>query len=148
GRLSLGIARGAGRSEFDGFKADMNLSRQIFIENAEMILEALETGVAEYDGEYLKQPRVDIRPDPLASFKGRTYCGAVSPESMEIMARLGVGMLITPNKPWDVVAQEMNVYREAFQKFQGAEPVPTQFTGWVFVDEDEDRAREEGRKWI
>lgn len=148
GRLILGIARGAGREEFEGFKVDMNQTRPIFVEYAEMILEALETGVAQYDGEHLKQPRVEIRPDPYKSFKGRTYCGAVSPESMDIMAKLGVGMLITPNKPWDVVAQEMMVYREAFERYHGAEPVPTQFTGWVFVDEDEDRARDEGRKWI
>ena len=148
GRLILGIARGAGKEEFAGFKVDMNKTRQIFMEYSEMILAALETGVAEFDGAHLKQPRVEMRPSPYKSFKGRTYCGAVSPESMEIMAKLGVGMLITPSKPWDTVAQEMTSYRDAFRRYHGAEPVPTIANGWIFVDKDEQRAREEGRKWI
>ena len=148
GRVKLGIARGAGKDEFAGYKVDMNLTRPIFVEYAEMVLEGLETGVCEYDGEHLQQPRVEIRPEPYQSFKGRTYCGAVSPESLEIMAKLGVGMLITPNKPWDVVAAEMKDYRAAFKKYHGAEPVPTLANGWVFCDEDEGRARELGSKYI
>lgn len=148
GRVTLGIARGAGKTEFDGFKVDMNKTRQIFTQYSEMILQALETGVCEYDGEYLKQPRVEMRPAPYKSFKGRTYCGAVSPESMDIMAKLGVGMLITPSKPWDAVASELTAYRDAFRRYHGAEPVPTIANGWIFVDKDEKRAREEGRKYI
>lgn len=57
-------------------------------------------------------------------------------------------MLITPNKSWEVINQDMAVYRNAFFQYHGSQPVPVKFTGWVFVDEDEDRARKEGRKWI
>jgi hypothetical protein len=49
------------------------------------LLDALETGVMAYDGELYQQPPVEIRPDPLASFRSRTFASAVSPESMEIM---------------------------------------------------------------
>jgi alkanesulfonate monooxygenase SsuD/methylene tetrahydromethanopterin reductase-like flavin-dependent oxidoreductase (luciferase family) len=120
----------------------------MFVEYSEMLLQALETGVAEYDGVHLKQPRVELRPRPFKSFKGRTYCGAVSPESMEIMAKLGVGMLITPSKPWDVVGREMVEYQTHFRKYHGEEPVPTIAVGWVFCDEDEGRAKELGAKYI
>jgi alkanesulfonate monooxygenase SsuD/methylene tetrahydromethanopterin reductase-like flavin-dependent oxidoreductase (luciferase family) len=148
GRLTLGIARGAGAAEFDGYKVDMNVTRPIFIEYSEMLLEALESGYAEYDGAYLKQPRVELRPAPFKSFKGRRYCGAVSPESMEIMAKLGVGMLITPSKPWEQVAKEMAEYHQCYRKYHGDDPVPTIATGWVFCDESADRAREIGGKFI
>ena len=46
-----------------------------------MLLEGLETGYCEFDGEFLSQPRADIRPAPFKSFRGRTYAAAVSPES-------------------------------------------------------------------
>ena len=148
GRFTLGIARGAAPSEFAGFKIDMSVTRPMFIEYSQMLIEALESGIAAFDGQHLKQPKVELRPRPFRSFKGRTYCGAVSPESMEIMARLGVGMLITPSKPWDVVGKEMAEYQTHYRKYHGEEPVPTIAVGWVFCDEDEGRAKELGAKYI
>ena len=44
-----------------------------------MLLEGLEKGYCEFDGEFLNQPRADIRPAPFKSFRGRTYAAAVSP---------------------------------------------------------------------
>src|SRR5262249_36003146 len=90
GRLILGLGRGAGKVEFDGLSLPMNESRQRFVEAAEMMLRGLENGYCEYDGAFVKQPRADIRPRPFKSFRGRTYAAAVSPESMRIMAELGV----------------------------------------------------------
>ena len=62
GRTILGIGRGIAKVEFDGFRLDMSQSRARFTEAAEMVLDALETGYCEYDGEIIKQPRRDIRP--------------------------------------------------------------------------------------
>jgi alkanesulfonate monooxygenase SsuD/methylene tetrahydromethanopterin reductase-like flavin-dependent oxidoreductase (luciferase family) len=96
GRLILGLGRGAAKVEFDGFRLSMDESRARFVESAETVLRGLETGFCEYDGVYVKQPRVAIRPAPFKSFRGRTYAAAVSPESLPIMASLGVGILIIP----------------------------------------------------
>jgi alkanesulfonate monooxygenase SsuD/methylene tetrahydromethanopterin reductase-like flavin-dependent oxidoreductase (luciferase family) len=96
GRLILGLGRGAGKVEFDGFRLSMDESRPRFVESAEMLLRGLETGYCEYDGAYVKQPRAAIRPAPFKSFRGRTYAAAVSPESVQIIAELGVGILIIP----------------------------------------------------
>ena len=81
GRLILGLGRGLGRVEFEGYGVDMNISREYFVEAAQMILEGLERGYCEYDGKYVKQVRRDIRPRPHATFRGRTYAAAVSPET-------------------------------------------------------------------
>jgi len=107
GRLILGLGRGAGKVEFDGFRLSMDESRPRFVEGAEMVLRGLETGYCEYAGVYVKQPRAAIRPAPFKSFRGRTYAAAVSPESLPIMAKLGVGILIIPQKPWHEVAKEL-----------------------------------------
>ena len=84
-----------------------------FVESAQMLLRGLETGYCEHDGIFVKQPRVAVRPAPFKSFRGRTYAAAVSPESARIMAELGVGMLIIPQKPWPEVAKELDDYRDA-----------------------------------
>lgn len=148
GRMILGLGRGLGRIEFGGFRIPMEESRGRFIESAKMILEGLETGYCEFDGEYIKQPRREIRPRPSKSFKGRTYAAAVSPESARIMAELGVGILIIPQKPWDMVAAELEEYATIFREVNGEEPPKPWASGWVFCDEDEDRAREMARRYI
>ncbi len=148
GRFILGIGRGAGKVEFDGFRVPMSESRGRFTEAAQIVLEGLERGYCELDGEFYQQPRRDIRPRPDKSFRTRTYAAAVSPESSEIMARLGVGILIIPQKPWDDVDRELALYRETYQEIHG-EPAPAPvLAGWVFCDEDEARAQEGAETWI
>src|SRR2546422_582041 len=120
GRLILGLGRGAGKVEFDGFRMAMDESRPRFVECAEMILTGLETGYCEYDGTYVKQPRAAIRPAPFKSFRGRTYAAAVSPDSLPIMARLGIGILIIPPKSWHEGAKELDTDRTGHR--QGNRP--------------------------
>src|SRR5437016_1388299 len=57
GRLILGLGRGAGKVEFDGFRLDMGESRERFVEAAGMLINGLETGYCELDGKFHKQPR-------------------------------------------------------------------------------------------
>jgi len=56
-------------------------------------MQGLETGYIEHAGEYYKQPRIAIRPAPIRSFRDRTYAASVSPQSLEILCRLGLGLL-------------------------------------------------------
>lgn len=148
GRTILGIGRGLGRIEFEGFGVDQNESRGRFVEGAQMVLEGLERGWCESDGQYIKQVRRDIRPRPLQSFRGRTYAAAMSPESQPIMARLGVGLLVIPMKPWDVHAAEINAYRTAYRGYQNAEAPAPWITAWVYCDENAARAEEKARRYI
>jgi alkanesulfonate monooxygenase SsuD/methylene tetrahydromethanopterin reductase-like flavin-dependent oxidoreductase (luciferase family) len=114
GRAVLGLGRGLGQKEFVGFRVPMGESRRRFKEYSEALLEALETGVMEYHGELYEQPAVEIRPRPPASFKGRTFASAVSPESMEIMARMGVGLMVIAQKPWETTEAELEQYRRRY----------------------------------
>ena len=147
GRVILGLGRGLARVEYEGFRIDQNEGRQRFVEYAELVLNGLEQGYVE-GGETLRQPRRDIRPYPMRSFRGRTYAAAVSPESMPIMARLGVGLLVIPQKPWDVVEQDFAVYTQVYREENGCEPPQPFCGGFFFVDENADRAEELAHKYI
>lgn len=147
GRLILGLGRGLGRVEYEGFRLDMDTGRNRFVEHAELVLEALETGSME-GGTDTQQPRRDIRPFPLRTFRGRTFAAAVSPESMPIMAKLGTGLLVIPQKPWSVVREDFRIYSEVYRETNGAEPPQPMCGGFYFVDENADRAEEMANKWI
>ena len=148
GRLILGLGRGAAKVEFDGFRQSMDESRGRFVESAQMLLHGLETGWCEHDGQFVKQPRVAVRPAPFKSFRGRTYAAAVSPESSCIMAELGVGILIIPQKPWPEVAKELEEYRALYRSVNGTDAPPPIAAGWTFCDESEERARELAARYI
>ena len=148
GRLIFGIGHGLGRVEFEGIGVNQEQSRDRFVESAQMILNGLETGFFEFDGTYVKQTKREVRPRPFKSFRGRSYAAAVSPESSEIMAKLGIGILIIPQKPWDQVTEDLNNYRTVYRSVNGTDAPPPICSGWTFCDPDADRAREMAYKYI
>ena len=148
GRAILGIGRGIGKVEFDRFQVDMNESRERFVEMAKAITAGLEGGVIEYDGQFIRQIASPIRPAPFRSFKGRTYASAVSPESMNIMAELGVGILIIPQKAWDDTVADIKKYNTVYEAVNKRAAPPPISAGWVFCDPDPVRAREMAQQHI
>ena len=150
GRLMLGLGRGIARIEYDGFRVDMNDSRERFIAYTQMILDGLERGYVEADNEFIQMPRRELRPRPQFSMKGRVYAGAMSPEAMPIMARLGVALLVIPQKPWQIVRADLDAYHAAWRETWGATLAPPAplCGGHVYVDTNADRACEMAHRYI
>jgi len=148
GRVILGLGRGISKLEFDGFRIPMEESRERFIEAAEIVLSALETGVIRFEGKHYQIPERRLRPAPLASFRARSYAAALSPESYAIMARLRLGMLIIAIRSWEVVGEEMAGYRETFAELNGEEPPAPLANAFVVCDADEGRARELAQQYM
>ncbi len=148
GRVILGVGRGLGRVEFEGFGVNQEDSRDLFTESAQMILQGLEKGYCEFDGKFVKQARRELRPRPFKSFRGRSYAAAISPESSRIMAELGLGILIIPQKPWGAVTSDLNAYRTVYREANGVEAPPPIVGGWTYCDENKGRAEELARRYI
>ncbi|WP_051342720.1 LLM class flavin-dependent oxidoreductase [Pseudonocardia spinosispora] len=142
GRVVLGVGRGLGSIEFDSFRLDMGQSRQRFVEYATAISASFETGAIQHNGELYVQPRAEIHPPAFTTFRGRTYASAVSPESAKIMARLGYGLMLIAQKPWQVTVSETAAYRELFVEVNGHEPPAPVLVNFTTVDPDPVRARE------
>lgn len=123
GRVILGMGRGLSRTEFAGFGLDMGESRARFDEAAQIILDGLETGWVEADGAFYKQPRVEIRPRPERSFRDRSYMVGMSPASVEVAARLGLGCFKFSQGPWDGSVPEIEAYYRLFDELHG-KPAP------------------------
>ncbi|MFI7673601.1 LLM class flavin-dependent oxidoreductase [Actinophytocola sp. NPDC049390] len=148
GRFVFGMGRGLGRIEFEGLRVPMDESRARFVESAEIVLRALETGVLEADGKYYQIPKRDLRPAPVKSFRNRLYAAAVSPESVRIMADVGAGILINPQKDWEEVSSDMRTYREQFRELKGTDAPAPMVTGWVCCDKDPVKAKDMAQEYI
>jgi alkanesulfonate monooxygenase SsuD/methylene tetrahydromethanopterin reductase-like flavin-dependent oxidoreductase (luciferase family) len=126
----------------------MGESRERFDESSRMILDALESGFIEGDGPYFPQPRTSIRPAPARSFVGRTYCVAMSPDSVLAAADLGARMVTFSQRPWDDQAVAINTYSERFIANHGREPDAPVICDFVYCDRDAGRAEAMAQKYV
>jgi len=115
GRTLMGFGRGAASVEYDGFRIPMSEARPRFVESAQLIIKALREESFEWDGTFYKVPRVAIRPRPISHPEQRFYASSVSPESAEVMAKLGFGMMVVMQNEWAKAAEDIIRYRAMVQ---------------------------------
>ncbi|HEU4960728.1 MAG TPA: LLM class flavin-dependent oxidoreductase [Sphingomonas sp.] len=142
GRLLLGFGRGLGKMEYEGLRVDINQTRQLYREYADLVITALETGVIE-GGEITQQPRRELRPRPFKSFKGRIFGSAGSPESVKTVAELGIGILIINPEPRANLGVDFDTYNKVWSETHGERRQPPRplLSGTIFVDESSERAK-------
>src|SRR3546814_2632014 len=64
GRAIIALGRGLAKAEYDAFGIDMNESRGRFNESADMVINALSSGVIEGKGPHYPQLKTTLRPAP------------------------------------------------------------------------------------
>jgi len=148
GRAILGFGNGLAPHEFQGLGIDQNTSRELYGEILDLVIPAIETGIIEGEGKHIKQPRRELRPNPLRSFEGRKFCGSLSGTSMHTAARLGFGnmVLMLPQRGKETPP---DMYAEIWaQERPGTLPPPPMVSGNYYIDESADYAEEQGRKYL
>ena len=151
GRCLFGFGRGAATVEYAGFRVPMEEARPRFVEAAKIVVKALTDEVFEWDGEFFKIPRTSIRPRPVSHPERRFYASSVSPESAEIMAKLGFGVLVVMQNEWPKAAEDIQRYREIATSV-GHTPRPPIILTNISVAESREEAQERAvvylsRKW-
>jgi alkanesulfonate monooxygenase SsuD/methylene tetrahydromethanopterin reductase-like flavin-dependent oxidoreductase (luciferase family) len=146
--LTLGFGRGSGRIEYEGLRIPMNESRERFAEAAEVVRLALTEERFSFNGQFYKVPEMSVRPRPLhKNLTDRFFGAIVSPESGDIMARAGMGMLIIPQKAWSEHAKDYQAYLGSCRKFGQPGKKPIAVT-WVYCAKDEKSAEIGRDKWM
>jgi alkanesulfonate monooxygenase SsuD/methylene tetrahydromethanopterin reductase-like flavin-dependent oxidoreductase (luciferase family) len=151
GRCLFGFGRGAASVEYAGFRVPMEEARPRFAEAAQLIRKALAEPEFEWQGEFYHVPRTSIRPRPVSHPEQRFYASSVSPESAEIMAKLGFGILVVMQNEWPKAAESIIRYREIALSVGHSPPPPIILTNVSCAEsrvEAQSRAVEWlGRKW-
>jgi alkanesulfonate monooxygenase SsuD/methylene tetrahydromethanopterin reductase-like flavin-dependent oxidoreductase (luciferase family) len=148
GRAVFGMGRGLARMEYAGFGIVMDEARSRFDEAAKMILDGLETGFVEGNGPFYPQARTEVRPRPLRSFKDRTYCVAMSPDTIPVAAELGARMMFFAQFPMDRHLPGIERYRQLYRERYGATAAPPLAVDFMYCDEDSGRAEEKANRYI
>lgn len=115
GRTIYGFGRGAASIEYAGFRIPMEESRDRFVESLLIIRKGLTQESFSFEGKYYKVPEIQIRPRAISHPETRFYASSVSPESAEIMAKLGLGVLIIAQRSWDETAADYQRYCQIAQ---------------------------------
>ncbi|MBI3964705.1 MAG: LLM class flavin-dependent oxidoreductase [Chloroflexi bacterium] len=90
----------------------MEEARPRFVEAAQIVIKALSNPVFSHEGEFFQIAPMSIRPRPISHPERRFYASSVSPESAEIMARLGFGVLVIPRNVFPKVGEDIRRYRD------------------------------------
>jgi alkanesulfonate monooxygenase SsuD/methylene tetrahydromethanopterin reductase-like flavin-dependent oxidoreductase (luciferase family) len=148
GRIVIGFGRGAATVEYDGFRIPMEESRDRFVEAAEVVVKALSQERFSHQGQFFQIPETSIRPRPFSHPEQRLYGAAVSPDTAERMAKLGLGVLVAvPLHGWDAVAKDVQRHDEIIRA-AGKEPVSPIVASFVHVGETEKEAREGAMQYM
>jgi alkanesulfonate monooxygenase SsuD/methylene tetrahydromethanopterin reductase-like flavin-dependent oxidoreductase (luciferase family) len=147
GRTIFGFGRGAATVEYNGFRINQEEARDRFVEAAIIIRKGLTQDSVSFDGKYYKIPEIQIRPRPVSHPEQRFYASSVSPESAEIMANLGFGVLIIAQRSWEDTAADYNRYRETALANNITPRAPIGLLN-VLVSEDSGEAAELGSKYL
>jgi len=147
GRCLFGFGRGAASAEYEGLRIPMDEARPRFVEAAEIVVKALANETFDYQGTYYQIPRVAIRPRPISHPEQRFYASSVSPESAEIMAKMGFGMLMIMQNEWGKAAQDVYRFREITESVGHQMRPPIVLTN-VACFETREEAQEIGGRYL
>jgi alkanesulfonate monooxygenase SsuD/methylene tetrahydromethanopterin reductase-like flavin-dependent oxidoreductase (luciferase family) len=149
-RFMLAFGRGLARQEYEAFGVDMNEARERFDIASEIILDILETGVAEYDTKFFKQKRTEIHPAPVHGYRDRGFQSvAMTPASGEAAANIGGTMMSFVQLPWEQHHEAVEAWRERFREVHpDKEPGAPVFSDFTFCSEDPEEAKEVATKYL
>jgi alkanesulfonate monooxygenase SsuD/methylene tetrahydromethanopterin reductase-like flavin-dependent oxidoreductase (luciferase family) len=148
-KLHLGFGRGAAKVEFDGFRIEMDSSRERFLDSLAVVRKALSQKRFSHKGPHHTIPELSLRPRPRsgAALLDRMYMSWGSPSSVAVAAENGLLPLVIPQKQWETHVREMEDYNRIRLDRGMAPGRPTVLLA-VYVSEDEDEANTIGHQYI
>ncbi len=146
GRVEFGFGRGFSPLEYETFGVPMGESRSRTEEALEVLRAFFAGNPVRFHGRHFRLDGLEIVPRPVQRPHPPLWMAAVSPESFDIAARLGVGALVGPFKPWFMIREDIRRYRRAWARAGHAEPPRLAMTVGIHCHEDRRQARREAKR--
>lgn len=147
GRVEFGFGRGFSPEEYAAFGIDMSESRERVTESIAVLRAHFSGTRVSFSGKHYQFEQIDIVPQVVQRPHPPLWMAAVSPESFDVAAQLGVGVLVGPFKPWIMVKPDIERYRKTTKELGGQTAAGDKantrvgMTLGLFCLEDGDRAR-------
>ena len=114
GRAEFGIGRGALPAHFQRFNIPIQENRERFLEALEFIIKAWTQDEVSFEGKYYGAKDVRLVPKPIQKPHPPIHIASNSPDTFELVGRLGYSMLATPViVPMPQLTEGVGRYREA-----------------------------------
>jgi alkanesulfonate monooxygenase SsuD/methylene tetrahydromethanopterin reductase-like flavin-dependent oxidoreductase (luciferase family) len=114
GRVEFGIGRGSLPEHFVGFGIAQSESRDRFIEGLEIIRQAWTAERFSYRGRYFQIGEVSVVPKPVQQPFPPIRVAANSPDTFELMGRLGLPIFVASQvNPFPRIREYLPIYRAA-----------------------------------
>ena len=152
GRAEFGFGRGFSPKEYATFGVSMADSRSYTEEALEIVQRSFTGEPLSYVGKHFHFENLEILPKVVQQPHPPIWTAAVSPDSFELAARLGIGVLIGPFKPWFMIKEDIREYRAAWKRHHGDGPAASgqnpkvAMTLGIFCHESASQARELARE--
>ncbi len=152
GRVEFGFGRGFSPKEYQTFGIPMEESRSRTEESLEILRAFFQQPRVNHRGRHFHLHDLVIVPRPLQQPHPPLWMAAVSPESFEIAARLGVGALAGPFKPWFMVREDIRRYQAAWAEHppppsEGSQRAVAMTVG-IYCHQDRHQARRLSKRAI
>lgn len=141
GRVEFGFGRGFSPREYAAFGVDMSESRGRVEESLAILRQAFTGAPIRHAGRHYRLDDLEILPKFVQRPHPPLWMAAVSPESFTLAARLGVGVLVGPFKPWFMVKEDIKQYRAAWAEHQPGTTPRVGMTVGIFCLQDRAQAR-------
>jgi alkanesulfonate monooxygenase SsuD/methylene tetrahydromethanopterin reductase-like flavin-dependent oxidoreductase (luciferase family) len=149
-RLKVGMGRGLGIREYNGLRAPMDQSRELFKESLDVIRASLADEWFSYEGKYQHIARTSLRPRPRPGnhLLDDLYIAWGSPSSMPVAAHENCKPLFIPQRLWEEHKQELGEYNRIRVEEHGWRPERPTVVCWVYCAETDAEAEEGARQYL
>jgi alkanesulfonate monooxygenase SsuD/methylene tetrahydromethanopterin reductase-like flavin-dependent oxidoreductase (luciferase family) len=148
-KFKVGLGRGLGDREFDGFRIPMGETRDRFKEQLHILRAAIKDEWFSYDGTFNSIPRTSIRPMPRdrRALLNQLYMAWGSPASLPVAAEEDLKPLFIPSRSWAEYREEVGTFNR-IRTEHGWEPQRSSVLCWVYCAETEQKAFEGAARWM
>ena len=149
-RLKVGMGRGLGLREYNGLRAPMDKSRELFKESLDVLRASLTDEWFSYEGEFHHIGRTSLRPRPRPGnhLLDDLYIAWGSPSSMPVAAHENCKPLFIPQRLWEDHKRELGEYNRIRVEEHGWKPERPTVVCWVYCAETDAEAEEGARQYI
>jgi alkanesulfonate monooxygenase SsuD/methylene tetrahydromethanopterin reductase-like flavin-dependent oxidoreductase (luciferase family) len=145
-QLWLGVGRGTAPREYQAMGIDQNEARDRFKEGIDILRLALTEERFSYHGQHYQRDDISVRPRPRRTdLVDRLYAGVITPESLEITARMGLKLMFTQSVSFEDLADRVTVFN-GFRAEEGLEPIHPIIVPNLFCAASRDEAIEYGTR--